>query len=110
MRALLAQRPRIVGVLFPFPLRIDGTDIAERSMTDILEEVQRAAEQIYPLVRETPLDFSRCFSDKTGSTVFLKLENLQHTGSFKLRGAANKLRCLSGAERRSGSAGRQISG
>jgi threonine dehydratase len=40
-------------------------------------------------VRETPLDYSRWLSEATGARVHLKLENLQHTGSFKLRGAFN---------------------
>ncbi|MFQ6005848.1 MAG: threonine/serine dehydratase [Woeseia sp.] len=50
-----------------------------------------AANRIAPHVRETPLDYSPLFSEMTGAKVYLKLENLQHTGSFKLRGAFNKL-------------------
>ncbi|MDP9198397.1 MAG: threonine/serine dehydratase [Pseudomonadota bacterium] len=45
-------------------------------------------------VRETPLRHSLRLSASTGANVFLKLENLQETGSFKLRGAANKLLLL----------------
>jgi threonine dehydratase len=48
-------------------------------------------------VLETPLAHSRKLSEATGARVFLKLENRQHTGSFKLRGAANKLLSLQGA-------------
>ena len=40
--------------------------------------------------------------DRSGTRVFLKLENLQHTGSFKIRGAYNRLAKLNGAERVSG--------
>ena len=46
-------------------------------------------------VRETPLQDSRALSDATRARVFLKLENRQDTGAFKLRGAANKLLSLS---------------
>jgi len=45
-------------------------------------------------VRETPLQDSRALSDATRARVFLKLENRQDTGAFKLRGAANKLLSL----------------
>ena len=61
-----------------------------------------AANRIAPYIRETPLDFSPYFSEKTGANVYLKLENLQHTGSFKLRGAFNKLLSLSEAARAAG--------
>ncbi len=53
-----------------------------------------AADRIRPYVRATPLDHSLCFSQLTGADVYLKLENLQYTGSFKLRGAMNKLLIL----------------
>jgi threonine dehydratase len=58
-----------------------------------------AAHRIGPYIRETPLDFSPWFSEQTGAKVYLKLENLQYTGSFKLRGAFNKLLSMSEAER-----------
>ena len=45
-------------------------------------------------IRETPLAQSRALSEATRARVFLKLENLQETGAFKLRGAANKLLSL----------------
>ena len=61
-----------------------------------------AANSIGQYVRETPLDYSPFFSELTGANVWLKLENLQHTGSFKLRGAFNKLVSLSDSERESG--------
>ncbi len=61
-----------------------------------------AANRIAPYIRETPLDYSRYFSELTGANVYLKLENLQYTGSFKLRGAFNKLLSLSGDERAAG--------
>lgn len=54
-----------------------------------------ALERIGPYIRETPLAPSRALSDSAHCEVFLKLENQQETGSFKLRGAANKLLSLS---------------
>jgi threonine dehydratase len=61
-----------------------------------------AARRIGAYVRQTPLDASSWFSRQTGANVYLKLENLQHTASFKLRGAFNKLLTLPHAERRRG--------
>ncbi len=61
-----------------------------------------AANRIAPHIRETPLDHSPFFSDLTGANVFLKLENLQFTGSFKLRGAFNKLLSLTPEQRAGG--------
>lgn len=57
-----------------------------------------ALQRIRPYVRETPLRHSPRLGDATGATVYLKLENLQETGAFKLRGAANKLLSLSRAK------------
>ena len=65
-------------------------------------KVALAANRIAPHIRETPLDDSPFFSELTGTNVFLKLENLQHTGSFKLRGAFNKLLSLSPDQRAAG--------
>ena len=57
-----------------------------------------ADKRIRPYVRETPLQLARQLSESTGAKVYLKLENLQETGAFKLRGAANKLLSLSKVE------------
>ena len=61
-----------------------------------------AANRIASYIRETPLDYSPYFSELTGANVYFKLENLQHTGSFKLRGAFNKLLSLSEKDREAG--------
>ncbi|WP_066054079.1 threonine ammonia-lyase [Robertmurraya korlensis] len=50
------------------------------------------------IVHETPLDYSKTFSDLAKNEIFLKLENLQKTGSFKVRGSYNKLISLSEEE------------
>jgi threonine dehydratase len=72
------------------------------NVNDVAEAAERAAARIVGLVRETPLDYSPRFSAETGAEVWLKLENLQHTGSFKLRGAANRLMTLTPAQRAAG--------
>ncbi len=53
-------------------------------------------------VRETPLDESGIFSDLTGASFLLKGEHLQRTGSFKMRGAMNKVLCLNEEQRKRG--------
>lgn len=55
------------------------------------DDVVAAERRIRALVRETPLERSEALSARVGSEVLLKLENLQHTGSFKVRGAGNKI-------------------
>ncbi len=71
-------------------------------MIDVASEVLAAEQRIRPYVRETPVEDSAELSRAAGGHVFLKLENLQLTGSFKLRGAINKLLSLSEEERRRG--------
>src|SRR6185369_15901064 len=66
------------------------------------DDVRRAAERINATVRHTPLERSRWLSDELGADVWLKLECLQLTGSFKLRGAMAKLSRLSAEERARG--------
>ncbi len=54
-------------------------------------EIERAAEQIDKVILRTPILYAEALSKLTGKEVFLKLENLQKTGSFKIRGAYYKL-------------------
>lgn len=61
-----------------------------------------AGERIAPVAIRTPLLPSRGLSQRVGTPVYLKLENLQDTGSFKIRGAANKMLTLGPAERERG--------
>ena len=65
-------------------------------------DIVLAANRIGPNIRETALDHSPYFSELTGANVYMKLENLQYTGSFKLRGAFNKLLSLTPDQRRAG--------
>ncbi|HJX39026.1 MAG TPA: pyridoxal-phosphate dependent enzyme, partial [Anaerolineae bacterium] len=65
-------------------------------------DVRQAQQRIAPLAVRTPLLVSRILSEKAGSPVYLKLENLQETGSFKIRGAANKMLSLASQEKEAG--------
>ena len=67
-----------------------------------LEMIKEARETIKDIVKETPLLESVRMSDKTGANVFLKCENLQKTGSFKIRGACNKIANLTSEEKAKG--------
>lgn len=67
-----------------------------------LDEVKAAAARLQGITYHTALDQSRSFSSMIGADVFLKLENRQKTGSFKLRGAYNKIATLSDAEKKAG--------
>jgi threonine dehydratase len=66
------------------------------------KDVARAADLLHDVVAPTPLEYSRWLSELVGGDVFLKCENLQRTGSFKLRGAYVRMARLSKAERRRG--------
>ncbi len=63
-------------------------------MLDVAKEVLSAEKRIRPHVRLTFLEHSAHFSKLAGAEVYFKLENLQHTGSFKVRGAMNKILSL----------------
>lgn len=67
-----------------------------------LQDVFAARARVIGLARETPLVLAEGLSHALGAEVHLKLESLQPTGSFKVRGAANKLLSLSAAERARG--------
>ena len=72
-------------------------------MNDItLETIKKAKERIKEFVRNTPLIHSEHLSQICNGNIFLKLENLQSTNSFKVRGAFNRLLQLSSEERRNG--------
>jgi len=77
----------------------------EYSMTGIdltMRDIYSARARIAHIARKTPLISSPALSELTGSKITLKLENLQETGSFKPRGAANKLPSLDPAVRQRG--------
>ena len=66
------------------------------------EEIEMAQSKIQKAIRMTPMIYSEIFSKLTGKEVFLKLENLQKTGSFKIRGAYYKLSLLNPSMKRRG--------
>ena len=63
-----------------------------------LPDLERARERLARIARVTPVYGSETFSRLAGRDVHLKAENLQRTGSFKIRGAVNKLSTLSPEE------------
>ena len=60
-----------------------------------LDDVEAAARLLEGVVRRTPLEHSRVLADQVGGPVWLKCENLQRSGSFKLRGAYTRIARLS---------------
>jgi len=67
-----------------------------------LKKIYEAQERIKGVAIETPLAFAPYLSELSSSEVYLKKENLQVTGAFKIRGAYNKIASLSDAERKCG--------
>jgi len=65
-------------------------------------EIAAAEARIRPYVRETPVDESAALGEASGARVLLKMEHLQLTGSFKLRGAMNRLLSLTPGEKAKG--------
>ena len=65
-------------------------------------DILQARRHLHGIVRQTPFDRSAVLSDRTNMEVYLKAECLQHTGSFKLRGAYHKLASLSAEEKANG--------
>ncbi len=67
-----------------------------------LEKIEQAHQRIKDVVVNTPYSYAPFLSHESDVEVFLKKENLQMTGAFKLRGAFNKIASLSDAERAQG--------
>ena len=71
-------------------------------MTPTIADIEAARERLAGVARETPLYPTETFSRLSGRTVLLKAENLQRTGSFKIRGAFNTISTLGERERAAG--------
>ena len=71
-------------------------------MTVSLNDIKKAARAIAGEVLRTPFIHSRTLSTITGAELYLKLEAFQFTGSFKERGALNRILALNPAERAAG--------
>lgn len=69
-------------------------------MDVLTKKIKGAEKTISPYIRETPLEYSYPISAQSGCEVYLKLENLQVTGSFKARGAMNKILSLNDDKRK----------
>jgi threonine dehydratase len=65
-----------------------------------LREIKQAAKRLKGVAYKTPITYSYSLSELLGVNVFLKLENLQRTGSFKIRGAYNKLYSIRGTTKK----------
>lgn len=63
-----------------------------------IKDVEDALKNIRPFIHKTPLIHSNSFSKLINADVYLKAENLQKTGSFKVRGAFNKLTQIKSGE------------
>ncbi len=59
-----------------------------------LKDIEKAAKRLEATIHRTKIESSKTFSDMTGAEVYLKFENQQKTGSFKIRGASNKIAAL----------------
>ena len=67
-----------------------------------LEKFEEATEIVHQVTRETKLLYSKVFSDRYGNKIYLKPENMQYTGAYKLRGAYYKISTLSEEEKTKG--------
>jgi threonine dehydratase len=86
----------------PYLPSSDGGDMPAQQQPLAASQVFEARRAIAPFIRRTPLIRSDSLSERLGCEVHLKLESLQETGSFKLRGATNRLSLLSHEERARG--------
>ncbi|NLT27073.1 MAG: threonine ammonia-lyase [Microbacteriaceae bacterium] len=78
-----------------------STDL-DTSFIPALDDIERAREIVRRTTRVTLLDSAKFLAPHTGSPVFLKCENMQRTGSYKIRGATNRLARLTAEERERG--------
>ncbi|NPA73707.1 MAG: threonine ammonia-lyase [Epsilonproteobacteria bacterium] len=67
-----------------------------------LSEIMKAKKKINGIVNKTPFAFAPLLTEKVGTNVYLKKENLQITGAYKIRGAYNKIASLSKDEKQRG--------
>jgi threonine dehydratase len=67
-----------------------------------LQSIEEASTRLKGVVKQTPFSYAPYLSQLTGTEIFLKKENLQNTGAFKLRGAFNKIATLTQSEKDAG--------
>lgn len=71
-------------------------------MSVTIEDIRAAADALPPVVQRTPVQYSRAISELAGAEVWLKCENLQTGGSFKIRGSYTRMCRLTEAEKSAG--------
>jgi threonine dehydratase len=76
-------------------MKIDSTWDTSRQRIPTVDDIVKAREILNGIIRKTPLQSSNTFSKLAGTNIFLKLECLQITGSFKVRGASVRISKLS---------------
>jgi len=76
--------------------------MASTSLPVTFDDVLAAQDLLSGIIAVTPLEFSQALSDRVGGDVYLKCENLQRAGSFKIRGAYTRISCLSDEEKARG--------
>ena len=74
----------------------------KKNLDSLPSSIEEAVDRIKDFTRVTPLEYSAYLSEHSGAEVWLKLENFQVTGSFKARGAFNKILSLSKKEKKDG--------
>jgi len=74
----------------------------KNSLAVTAQDIHSARQTIQGVINITPCDYSKSATDLVGSEIHLKLENTQRTGSFKIRGAANKIASLTSEEKKRG--------
>ena len=67
-----------------------------------IADIDKAHERIKPFITKTPLVTNETINSLVNAKVFFKLENLQQTGSFKIRGATHKISTLSDKQKEKG--------
>ncbi|WP_053386860.1 threonine ammonia-lyase [Leucobacter japonicus] len=76
--------------------------MTEQKPAPVLADFERALENVHQVTQHTPLETSRYLAEILGVPVYMKCENLQRTGAYKLRGAYNRLTQLTADERARG--------
>lgn len=95
------SRVNVGNLKMPFRRRVMRQDMSPKEIIP-LNQIQAAADRIAPYVKRTPTLLDSLLSERFDSNVYLKLELLQNTGAFKVRGAFNKMLTLTDDEKRRG--------
>ena len=97
----ITLRERFLSVLFLFDYKKSIDNIMDSSVLKF-SDIVAARSTLRGVAKLTSISHSKSFSQMSGANIFMKLENMQTTGAFKVRGAYNKLANLSPEERAKG--------